>query len=208
MRFEEGLSQGGTIRLEDALSRGLFLKGVVPAGIVPPVDGRWLDLIQRVATIQERTGVILRVPSRDITEEEVKRVYTIDQAVRTGFLEHTGKDEVMFRANRDTARNTWRALGVQRHLVIAVNSEESEALFGRQIVLGKSALVFVNYQLTPDDLDKLPLLLEDPELTSFDIHLISADDGIRQKYYEQWLPAEDKGKLPPGLFAGVAGRLN
>lgn len=204
MEFEEALSQGGGLRVEDATSRVAYAIGQISPGVFPAPEGQWVDLVRRVATIQEKTGKLLRVPSRDITEEEVKRVYMVDQVVRVGYLEHSGKWEVMFRTGRETAQNTWQALVVDKAEGIVVVSDELESIFGVSLALGRAANVFTRHKLFPEDEERLPRLFADPDCSSFEIRLFAEDDGAAQKFYEQWLPQEDKDRLPPNFF-GVPG---
>jgi hypothetical protein len=202
MEFEDGLARGGVFMIEDAVSRLFIVSGAIPKGAFPAPDGRWLELVQRVAAIQDRTRVVLRVPSRDITEDEIKRVFAVEEIVRTGYAEYSGTGTLRFQMGRPGASNVLEAFQEGPHPGAVLTSEETPSIFGVPVPLGRVAVIVTKYTLTDEDREALRTALADEKRASFDIRLTGDKDSMAQLLYEKWLSPDDKARVPANLFSG------
>jgi hypothetical protein len=85
-RFEKALSKGGLLKLEHAHTGQLVASAQMPAGLTSHMDDRALHLLERLALIQRKTGVLLNIGDK-LTPEDATQILLVAEMVERGLVE-------------------------------------------------------------------------------------------------------------------------
>ena len=84
VRFLSALAAGARLVVEDALTElGAFAITVAPDSVSPP-RSEHVALLEVIVDIQQRTGVPLAIPDRDLTTRDIAEIYGLANALNTG----------------------------------------------------------------------------------------------------------------------------
>lgn len=91
VRLQRALSGGGQIKIINLIN-GFELPAVQFEPMTVAVDDRWTKLLEELVFIQQKTGIPISVPSRDIDREEAVRILVTGEILRTGKAKLEGSE--------------------------------------------------------------------------------------------------------------------
>jgi hypothetical protein len=197
LQFQQAVSTGEILRIEQ-IDTGLdILRAPLQRDAQPPVDPRWLELVERLAFIQQRIGHVLIIPDRDITDE-LRTILDVAQILDTGELVLPFND-LSISGDKDFAQSALNAFadGEPKAICISSGEEQSEEIFGVSISLGLSELYCPSAYMTVERIAELERALEEGQMDdSIPITLEPFQGAEIRVRYPKWTPEDSP--LQPG----------
>jgi len=190
MRFQNVIAKGGVVSLLDADSGLSIFKATVPPLMMPPIEPRWLRLLESLDYIQRRANVEIRVPRVDVTAEDAARVFSVAEILRTGELP-VKPGLASFVTDRQTTERILQQFskGDTPQFLFEPESEQSLTVLGTSIPLGRCLIEFKRALVTHTERDRLHReLAQDGTRNEFRVKLEPAEGSQVVMRYPQWLP--------------------
>ncbi len=201
IRLQSALSKGGLLRVEDLNTGFDFLSSHLEPGMVAAPDSIQIEILESLAFIQARTRTPLSFPPDDINPEDVSKVLSVAQKIRTGYFVLPPAVECSLHMSRLGAEEMLKILqsGDAISLSVAHQVEENAQVFGTYVDLGTAVVVCRNASPDPLALSKLEKALEDDSADDFVLMVTGSESEPFIAYYPQWLPKEELKKLSDEL---------
>lgn len=145
----------------------------------------WHYLLSKLAHIQEKTGYRIAVPTR-ITQEDVKDIFAIIQAIDTG--ENSGLiNEITMRINKKTAKDLVDLQKKQGKIsTMKLTQTTSIKLFNEEIPFGKSTVDLPDMQFALPIEDVEQLADAQPEGSLFSLAMKPVADKNATFKFDDW----------------------
>ncbi|MEK6281578.1 MAG: hypothetical protein AABN95_14585 [Acidobacteriota bacterium] len=206
-RFMLSLAVGGTLNIEH-LDTGLILASMnVPENHFPSPDQWWLEVLEAVVLIQQKTHYPIDLPDEErLTGTLINTILSTASKLQTGKALYEGS-ELRVVAGLATARNIFAEFGEGKigSLASQHENEQTATIFGVDIPLGPVTIFCEKVYLSPEDRVELQQALEGakPDAT-FSIKFKIVKDCPIQAYYPNWLSSDEANAISlPKWLDGV-----
>jgi hypothetical protein len=197
-RFEKALAKGGLLKLEHAHTGLVIVSAQMPAGLASHMNDKALYLLERLALIQRKTGVVLNIGER-LTPADSMQILQVAERVERGLIEWEPQPGIVSQ-NRSEATRLLEHFTMRpdQPFVLLPSKEEKQMVLGTEVPMGPSALVIVGFRMEPESAAGLHGLLADPAQTGpFEVNLSATPLASLTGLYERWLPP---GQFDPKIF--------
>jgi hypothetical protein len=198
-RFMSALSLGGMLNVEH-LPTGLILASMsVPPGYFPSPDQLWMEILEALVLIQQKSGRLIGLPEEEpLTPEIVNTIFSTAEKLKTGKALFAG-EELRSTVGRETAQNVLAEFGEGQVQSLASQHKDDQivTIFGAEIPLGPLTIFCEKVYMTADDVAEFrEALAQTSADTTFAIRLTIAKGCPVHAYYPKWLPPEELKELP------------
>ncbi|HKV32750.1 MAG TPA: hypothetical protein VJP89_00365 [Pyrinomonadaceae bacterium] len=196
--FYEALVDGGTLRIHGRhpITGGdlIIASGTVPSGQFEPLDARLIKTLQRLAFIEEKTGISFYIPHDNITSEVCNTIAATADILKTGRAKYDSHPWISI-SPIEQARNTLEMFAAGHPAAMAVHFEgQVVPIFNTHVMLGPVTLFFDRTYITAEDLADLRKQLQHAKgEDTVKIRFTPFEDCIVEARYVNWLP-EDEAK--------------
>ncbi len=192
LRFQQVVAEGCTISIILYESgKTISTVELEPDDALRP-EGAFVRLAEQLAYIQERTGVLISIPDRDISVEEIRQIYRIALIVEKGVLEY-GWTEIKFEIDRNTACKILEEF--RRHGTMEMTfspPEEYATICDVQIPLGQPRLVCQNATITQEEQFDIEACISSADPNGdVPVRIVPSDQRPIQAEYPKWLSESD-----------------
>lgn len=191
-RFFSVLSKGGAVQIEFSDKGMPFGKATnIPPGSVPALEPIWIDILEALLLIQQKTGVIFSNPTY-VRNEEVKTI------LDTAFMLKTGRGEGTLTVDCDLDKDGANKFlnGEDLSLKASYYAEYIPVILGEKLFLGPVWITADDPILIPKEEDKLrKMLAKEPDRATYSVGLRSSMENPAAVYYLNFLSSEDFEKL-------------
>jgi hypothetical protein len=195
-RFISAAGNGGLLRILDCGSGLPIFAFVVPKGAVPCPDEEWIAFLVGLSDIQDRTGVRLELPDRDITGEEVEAILEVARIVRDGILP-VPSGTVTIGLSAEGAANTLDAMGGDERETVRLEGDETTVIFGKSVDLGRAITVFKPEPLDTGYIEQLRAEIAQAGDETVNIRLLIDEHSEARKEYPRFI--RNSGLSPEGI---------
>ena len=196
LSFWMAVAAGGTLIISHRDTGLLIAKQSVADGSIPLQDPIFLEVLEKLTTIQLKTRQPINVPSK-FSREIIEEIFSTFVKVDTGKGVYRA-DKISFPANVQLASNLLKYLGNGEtgNLFYNTMSEQTVKLFDAEINLGNALFLMNKVSLDPCEAARLKSeLAEAGSDATFEVPITIVDKLIRV-WYPKWLPEEQKRALP------------
>jgi hypothetical protein len=193
-RFQSALSKGGTFIIE-SLSTGFdFVRQSVTPDKYPPPDSKWMELLEALLFIQQRTSCLLNCPE-NVSYEDGQNVFAARHILQSGRIQVVGEPWETKPLSREQAERLLKDLGDRqpRELVVHYETNAIIDLFHTRVPLGPAVYSCKDAYMTDEDLLKLQMALETAEYEeTFTARITPTEGQLFDVVYVHWLPIDEK----------------
>lgn len=172
-RFTRALARGGRLSIHVLESSAQLLQFEVPADqSAPEIPDGTIELLTKAQKVQDATGTPLRIPDRELTEDDFRGVYDAAQIVATGEqrLDMDNVESITAHFNPEGVRRAVESLTGDRAELFARGDHVIEVL-GSEIHFGPKEIRWSSPPLPQEERRRLLELAEESD----------ADEGIPVK---------------------------
>jgi hypothetical protein len=191
LRFLDAMAGGGELRILKSDDRTTLGRARVEEGGFVPTDPRWTKVVGWLVYIQERTGVAINLPDRDlvITPGDAATVYSVVKILETGRATAIAEPWVSV-STPEQARVALETFGSGRPVPMALTYENHVIqLFGTDVPLGPAGFLCRETYITEDDLADLRAALKSAEEgTEINVRFTPFEGCPIEATYRDWLP--------------------
>jgi hypothetical protein len=174
-----------------------WASALIPPGLYREPNEDWIQLLEKVALIQKRTGVFIAVPRRDITGEEWEWVLRSAQALEHGYVERT-TSSIRFGISKNKAKLLLSLRDNDKLPGITMTDHETANIFGAPVPLGRVLHVLEGFELTRPRAAEISVAISDAGSgDSVDVGLEAASAGRVRTFFLDWLTEEQRKEVPP-----------
>lgn len=154
VRFWQAVAEGGTLSI-DHLDTGFELWQIaVPPGGFEAIEPHWVNLVEELAFIQQKTQTPLVIPDRDIDIAEIKGILSTAQKLRTGRATFKVEDWVLS-LDRKGAQKILGAFEGEKPQSLGLEGEEVEEILDTSVLIGPGRFVCEQAYITEKDFEVL-----------------------------------------------------
>ena len=167
-------------------------RGALPAGVYKAPDARFVELLERLAFIESKTGASFTIPERNISFEDANTIAATARILETGHAQYSAKPWVSV-SNVAQAKSVLGSIVSGRPVAIAIHFEgQVEVIFGTHVMLGPVTFFCDRTYIADEDLEDLRKKVEvaTPE-SSINIRFTPFQDCSVEARYINWLPEEE-----------------
>ena len=181
------LSKSPIFKLEDLRNGLTFAQGQLNSNNIEfPSDG-YIALIGLLADIQKKSGIIVLVPERDLTEDEVILIQEVHEIITEGRVECTWDDgKATFQPDQPTLESFITNFADDKAVFLAHDSEETVNLFDTEIPLGHVRQTF--HSVKCKNYDEIVARYEELRsgAATITLQLVAGEDNTVVKEYQDW----------------------
>ncbi len=188
VRFARALAIGGRLEFTRADTGQTILGFDIESGKAPAPDPCTIHLLERALMIQEKTGVVLTVPTRELTELDVESVLSTATIVETGTLT-ASSSACTFSIPSENLQALIDALRTEGMLQAQFRDTPPVDVFGSRIHLGPSEVTLTNFRATEETLLEMEGVRDASDRPeNFSVHL-TAEENLQNVHtrYERWV---------------------
>jgi hypothetical protein len=193
------MSNGGRLAIEH-LETGLdFGSTEIPEGAFPTPDQFWLELLEKLVIIQEKTNKIIPLPADEqLTSDTIETIFSTASKIETGkALYQPG--ELKITGGAELAQSFVQGFADRQlhYITSTYNEEQFETIFGVEIPLGPVTVFCEKVYMKDEDYVELSHAFQNvTKDAEFVIKLQTGQDALPQAYFPRWLPAAAIKQLP------------
>lgn len=162
-RFIRATREGGTLRVRDIETSSELARFEVPPGqIDTSIPDEWIEFIEKAQVVEDATGVELRIPNQELTEEDVEAVYEAAHIVEQGRRELEGVESVTITMGPDGVENAVESLSDERAQLYAKSRHKVEVL-DAEIDFGPREIRWSSPPLPEEERERLMTEVEEAE---------------------------------------------
>ena len=193
-RFQSVMSKGGKLTIE-SLSTGFdFASQSVTPGKYPPPDSKWMELVEALLFIQQRTNCLLKYPE-SVSHEDAQNVFAVRQILQSGRIQVLAEPWETKPLTREQAEYMLRNLGdgQPRELVVHYEPNSTIDLFQTTVPLGPVVYSCKEAYMTAEDLASLRRFVEATESEdTFTARITPTEGQLFDAVYVHWLQIDEK----------------
>lgn len=190
LRFQNAFTKGGRFFIEHLDTGIRSPESFIQPGLSEAPDPWFVEIIEKLAFIQEKTKIPLIYTGRDIESEEIDKIFWTVEKIERGHVKLTGG---YFTASvkKESAQKMIEAVEHRKPIAVTYEGEEFEDIFGVQIPLGEVKLIADNLSIAPDDLEELKAVVKTaPSEEIIAVRLRPPNDSPIEARYSNWLSDE------------------
>ncbi|WP_420641252.1 hypothetical protein [Candidatus Leptofilum sp.] len=190
IHFQQVLANGCTLTIEH-LDTGFELqKQKISAGSTKEPDPFWVDLVEKLAFIQNKTRVPIIIPDDHLTDEDFKAIHIIFEGLKTGRLLVSMKAYMIELSDRGIAEKVLESFGKGESMPVNLSGIEiSEMLFGIPIPLGVANIELEDVYIADEHLGILRETLKNQEEENIRIVFSLSEGSNIKAEFLNWLPS-------------------
>lgn len=191
MRLLHCFSKPNTVRFTN-LETGIFAGYCrSEAGICDALDENTLEALTALDALQIKSGRIVSLPNRELTDEEYQDIHMLRTLFRTGRHNSTWKSSsasiVVACDNREETSQMLRQLAEEGGVVCLQPEQDGKlSLFGEEYSLGPIKPLSLPTKLA--NWSEIRDLLDEGYIGELRMQLVPSDNGAFSSEYVQWLP--------------------
>ena len=190
LRFQNAMTKAGDFRIEN-LENGITIQETYSPTEQVTVSKFWLNLLDEMAFIQNKSSIPLRVPEGQITSQQAQAVHLGAEVLRTGRATFTAKHIPIVSTTKQITEALERHAGdPPPMLTLHMQVSQQVNVFGVDIPLGPVLVTCERFHIAKSELAKVRKKIKNggPEETvEYRITL----DGPLEARYINWLPKEE-----------------
>jgi hypothetical protein len=197
-RFERAMSKGGLLRIEHAHSGLLLASAQIPAGLTSHMNEKVLFILERLAFIQEKTGLFLDI-REECTPQDAKQILQVAEIIERGFVSFAPQPGTVRQGREEASRLLEQTTNEpDKPFILLPSQEENAMVLGTVVPMGPSALIISGFKPVPESAARLKTLLADPAQTGpFELEFVATEEATLTGIYQRWLP---EGEVKPEIF--------
>lgn len=167
-------------------------RGVIPAGVYPGQDARFVEILERLSFIESKTGASFTIPERNISFEDANMIAATAHILETGHAQYTAKPWVSV-SNIEQGKSALESFVSGEPVPMAIHFESQVVvIFGTHVMLGPVTFFCDRTYITNEDLEDLRKEVEVaiPE-GDINIRFTPFEDCSVEARYINWLPEEE-----------------
>ena len=201
LRFFQALARGGEFRITGAFAgtktQVLVLRGGIPRGEYEGPDEQLVKMLERMAFVEEKTGVRFTVPEGEVPEEELLSLRVAARILKEGRATYTaGAWEAISSVEQAESMLKDFGDGRPRPTVLYYPEEQSMSVFGVDVPLGPVLIGVQRTYIAPEDLSKLrnevAAAVPDDEVQ---VRLSPYEGCPAEVRYMRWLPVQETAAI-------------
>lgn len=200
VRFCQALARGGELRILGAhpVTGGnlQIVRGGLPPRTYEGTDARFVEMLERLALIQDKTGVFFTIPEHSIKNEDINTIAATLKILETGHAQYKAEPWTSV-SNVEQARAALENfIGGEPHPMALHFEEQIVVIFGTHVPLGPVTFFNDRTYITKEDLVALREELEasTPE-SSIHIRYTPYEGSPVEARYVNWLPEEEASAI-------------
>jgi predicted HTH domain antitoxin len=201
LRFFQSLAEGGEFRITGAFAgtktQVLVLRGGIPRGEYEGPDAQLVKMLERMAFVEEKTGVRFIVPEGEIPQEELLSLRVAVRILKGGRATYTaGAWETI--SSIEQAKSMLEDFGDSRPkpTVLYYPEEQSMNVFGVDVPLGPVLTGVERTYIAPEDLSRLrsEVAAAAPG-DEVEVRLSPYENCPAEVRYMRWLPVKEAAAI-------------
>jgi hypothetical protein len=182
LSFFDALTDAVAIRLTALATANRQEFPVPPYPVGTTADPGFIDLIDKLCSIQEKMHCQLSMLGWAITDQEAQLIYELDEVIKTGHLNHQGR-EIGLVADRISIQQTLHDLTTNQYIAFEASTTGTIELFGTSISFGPGTLKAIGLpKMSRDELEEILKNMQDGETRQIEYHIVQ---GVAE--YTNWL---------------------
>jgi hypothetical protein len=200
IRFYQALARGGEIRISGKhLITGsdfLIARGAVRPGEYEGPDVRFVEVLERLALIESKTGVSFNIPEGDISGEEVRNIAATARILTTGHARYKAEPWVSV-STLEQARGALETYDGGESRPTALHFQgQAVVVFGTKVPLGPVTFFCDRTYITEKDMEELRRNVATATLEGkINIRFTPFEDCPIEARYINWVPADEAAAL-------------
>lgn len=200
LRFFQALAQGGEFRITGAFAgtktQVLVLRGGIPRGEYEGPDEQLVKMLERMAFVEERTGVRFIVPEGEIPGEDLLSLRVAVRILKEGRATYTaGAWESISSVEQAKSMLEDFGDGRPRPTVLYYPEEQSMSVFGVDVPLGPVLIGVARTYIAPEDLSRLRSEVAAAPGDEVQVRLSPYEDCPAEVRYMRWLPVKEAAAI-------------
>jgi hypothetical protein len=194
--FYDAVASGGKLRIQGRhpLTGGdlPIATAAIPADSYPRPDVRLVEILQRLAYIEKKTGTSFIIPHNDITYEVANIIAGTAQIQETGRAQYEAQPWTSV-SSVEQAKQALETFSSGRPAPMAIHFEgQVIPIFGAHVMLGPVTVFCDRTYITAEDLEDLRNQLQDPRSDgTIKIRFTPFEGCPIEARYVNWLPPEE-----------------
>jgi hypothetical protein len=200
VRFNQALARGGNLRILSThpVTGGTLqlVRGGLPPETYEGPDVRFVEMLEQLAFIQDKTGVFFTVPDRKINHEDLNAVAATTKILETGHAQYIAEPWTSV-SDVEQARAALETFASREPHPMALHFEDQTVvIFGTHVPLGPVTFFCDRVYITREDLETLRRDLEASTLGStINVHFTPYEECPIEARYINWLPEEEAAAI-------------
>ena len=194
--FYGALASGGELRIHGRHpitgSDLPIARGAIPAGVYQVPDARFVEILERLAFIESKTGASFTIPERDISFEDANTIAATARILETGHAQGSAKPWISV-SNLAQAKSALESFVGGKPVPMTIHFEgQVVVVFGTHVMLGPVTFFCDRTSITTEDLEDLRKQVEvaTPE-SSINVRFTPFEDCSVEARYINWLTEEE-----------------
>jgi hypothetical protein len=184
--FATAMVQGGTLRARRVDTGAIILSGPQSECSDTGMTPQRVELMRTLLALQDATGVLLTLPSREITAAEVNEARATMEKIRTGAYKRSGGTARIMLSRSDARTFLESRLDPLNQIPLTITDEEFVDVFGRQVSLGTVTVTMTGAYLTTDQASVLRRVLDTSDGDPVPVDLTIPTGAELLAKYVQW----------------------
>jgi hypothetical protein len=198
--FYGAMANGGKLRIHGRhpITGGdlPIASATIPSGAYAAPDVRLIETLQKLAFIEDKTGVTFSIPPDDITPEVCNTIAATARILETGRAEYDPQPWISV-SPVEQARSALDTFAAGRPAAMAIHFEgQVVPIFGTHVMLGPVTLFCDRTYIATEDLANLRKQLDESNgEDTVKIRFTPFEDCIIEARYVNWLPDDEAEAL-------------
>jgi len=187
-RFDRAMAKGGILRIKNLETDLPLVVYNVQSGIVEEQNETWIQILEKLLFVQQKTHTLFSAPIGPIEAEEVQNIFAVAQTLESGKIDAQPQPLPIKITGQDLAQNLLQ-YATKEHFAFGFGKEEIIPILGKEIHLGRAEYKFGKVTLSKEEWEALRLFAETgtPE-GGIDVVITPLQDSESTVEFLSWLP--------------------